>query len=157
MKKENGIALITLIITIVVMLILASIALYATLSDGGIFDVTHDSIDETTNKTEIEELHVIVEQCLNDSMIKGYGSYITDKALYTAIREVVGYSDETGLLRNVKTTKTSEGDYLITFLDTKRQYSISKEGEISEDFTVIDKTDSVIDIFEGIKNADEIE
>ena len=55
-------------------------------------------------KLELEELIVIIEQCLNDSMIQGYGAYITDRALYVSIKEVIGYSND-GTLKDVKVSK----------------------------------------------------
>lgn len=156
MRKNSGITLITLVITTIVMLILAGISINMTIGNGGIFNTTQKAIDTTTNETELEELNVIIEQCLNDSMIQGYGAYITDRALYVSIKEVIGYSND-GTLKDVKVSKTNEGDYLITFIETKRQYSISKSGEISEEYTYVDNIESITDIFKGITDESVIE
>ena len=56
-----------------------------------------------------------------------------------------------------KVSKTNEGDYLITFIETKRQYSISKSGEISEEYTYVDNIESITDIFKGITDESVIE
>ena len=156
MKNEKGVTLIALALTIMVMLILTSVVLYNALSDGGIFNVTHQSIDETTNKTELEQLHIIVEQVLNDSMTEGYGTYITEKSLYTSIKEVTGYNDD-NTLRNVLVSKYDDGSYAITFEDTQRQYKIARNGDIDESYTVVNNLEEVDNIFEGIKSVDEID
>ena len=57
MRKNSGITLITLVITIIVMLILAGISINMTIGNGGIFNTTQKAIDTTTNETELEELN----------------------------------------------------------------------------------------------------
>ena len=55
MKKQNGITLIALIITIIVMLILAGVAISMAVGDNGIIERTHAAIKES-ERADIQEI-----------------------------------------------------------------------------------------------------
>lgn len=156
MKSEKGVTLIVLTITVLVMLILASVVINVAISDGGIFDTTQESVDKTSVGTELEELHVIVEQALNDGVVQGYGSYLTEKSLYISIKETVGYDSE-GYITKIFVSENGSDGYLFTFTDSKRQYSVTKSGEVNEEYITVDNIESVENIFAGIKDVEAIE
>lgn len=55
MKQQKGITLIALVITIVVLIILAGVAISMTLSDNGIFNRAREARDKYTNAARDEE------------------------------------------------------------------------------------------------------
>lgn len=54
-KRESGITLLTLVITIIVMLILAGIALRLSIGDNGIIGITSNTVDQYTNASDQEQ------------------------------------------------------------------------------------------------------
>lgn len=58
MKQQKGITLIALVITIVVLIILAGVAISMTLSDNGIFNRAREARDKYTNAARDEEKFV---------------------------------------------------------------------------------------------------
>lgn len=54
-KRESGITLLTLVITIIVMLILAGIALRLSIDDNGIIGITSNTVDQYTNASDQEQ------------------------------------------------------------------------------------------------------
>ena len=54
-KRESGITLLTLAITIIVMLILAGIALRLSIGDNGIIGITGNTVDKYTNASDQEQ------------------------------------------------------------------------------------------------------
>lgn len=64
MKGQKGITLVALVITVVVMLILAGVAIAAVVDGNGLFNSTRNAADEYQLKAEEEN------QLLND--LKGY-------------------------------------------------------------------------------------
>lgn len=67
LKNENGITLIALVVTIVVMIILASITINATLGEGGLLQQTREQNKRTQNKitADEEELNVVEQEFIN--------------------------------------------------------------------------------------------
>lgn len=154
MRKEKGISLISLSITVIVLLIITSTVIHFAFADGGIFESTHKNIEETAIGTEKEQLHTMVEQVLNDNVIDGYGSVVTVKALYNSAKEVVGYNDDGSL--KVIVAKNSTGNIELTFKESKRKYTITPKGVINEEYISVEDLDSEPDLFNGVKNANEI-
>ena len=54
-KRESGITLLTLVITIIVMIILAGIALRLSIGDNGIIGITGNTVDKYTNASDQEQ------------------------------------------------------------------------------------------------------
>lgn len=154
MKKENGISLITLSVTLLVLLIITSTVLHFAFSNGGIFDSTHKNIEETAIGTEKEQLYTMVEQVLNDNVIDGYGSVITLRALYNSAKEVVGYNEDGSL--KVIVSKNDSGDIEFTFRESKRKYIITTKGEIDENYVYIEDIGAEEDLFNGVKDASDV-
>ncbi len=58
MKREKGITLISLVITIIVLIILASVAMYLSLGNNGIFIKTKQAKEETNKKEATEKINL---------------------------------------------------------------------------------------------------
>ena len=73
-RKENGITLLALIITVVIMIILAAVTINVTLGDGGLVDQAKWAAEQTANSTqsEQEQLENVSSQ-IND-IISGIGT-----------------------------------------------------------------------------------
>ena len=78
MKNEKGITLIALVITVIIMLILAGVAISTITSDGGLFDKTLKSAEAYENAMDYETK--IYNALLND--IDGY---FDKKTLYFSL------------------------------------------------------------------------
>ncbi len=69
MKQQKGITLIALVITIVVLIILAGVAISLTLSDNGIFKRATEARDKYTNASKAEEEMVnSIDKVVNDQV-----------------------------------------------------------------------------------------
>lgn len=69
MKQQKGITLIALVITIVVLIILAGVAISLTLSDNGIFKRATEARDKYTNAAKAEEDMVnSIDKVVNDQV-----------------------------------------------------------------------------------------
>lgn len=70
MKQQKGITLIALVITIVVLIILAGVAISLTLSDQGIFNRAKQARNLTQNATHDEyELLNSIDTVVNDAVV----------------------------------------------------------------------------------------
>lgn len=58
LKKENGVTLVALVITIIVLLILAGVTLAMVLGDNGIFDKANDASSQTTKTSCIDAVRM---------------------------------------------------------------------------------------------------
>ncbi len=58
MKREKGITLISLVITIIVLIILASVAMYLSLGNNEIFIKTKQAKEETNKKEATEKINL---------------------------------------------------------------------------------------------------
>ena len=68
MRKERGITLVALVITVIVMLILAGVAISALAGQEGLFAKTKDAADTYTREAESENEKI-------DNLIKKYEYY----------------------------------------------------------------------------------
>ena len=154
-KNNRGITLVALIVTIIVLTILAGITIRMAVGENGIVDTVKDGTKKTEISTEIEQLNTIVTQSLNDAVIDGYGSVITMRNLYNAIKDVNGYNND-GTLK-VSIQKNEDGSINFVFKDSLRMYTISKEGSIDENYKTVQSLDEINDNFKDITDAEMIQ
>ena len=113
MKKQNGITLISLIITIISMLILAGVALSMVIGEGSVIEQASTAQKETENSQDYEELQLSVQ------------SYIIDKA--------TGNSDLVNTLKkqydDTQIKENSDGSVRVT-MDNGVRYKVFKDGTI---------------------------
>ena len=129
MKKENGITLIALVITIVVLLILAGISVSVLSGDNGIINQAKKGKEET----EISEEKEILTNSLAQAAEKDVYGDITKENLQDVLNKEVGID---------KTEVSDLGKELeVLFKNSNRYYTIDKDGKISDVKEIIsDKT-----------------
>ncbi len=117
-KKNNGITLIALVITIIVLLILAGVSIATLTGDNGILTKATQSKEQT----EIGEEKEAIGLAYNGVKIGNEGKDVSAADLQTELRND-GY--------NASVTDNGDGTLTVTF-DTGRSYTIDENGNISE-------------------------
>ena len=136
MKNNEGITLLALAVTIVVLLILTSIGVKLALGDNGIIGEAKNAKEQT----EIDEEKGIVKRATTVSLIKSKGAKVEQDTLEKAL------NDETG---EGKTEVSDAGDvFEILFTDSDRYYEVDSEGHIS-DSNKVTKDENSGDITKG--------
>lgn len=116
---KRGITLIALVITIVVLLILASVTIYMLTGQNNLLSKTED----TKNNTEISEEKEKIKLAVNADLITNEGKLNTKEGLQTEL-------DNIELKKNTHVIKDGKDKFIITFLDTNRNYKIDKNRNI---------------------------
>ena len=111
-KEMKGITLIALVITIIVLLILAGVAISTLTGESGILTQTQKAKEETEIASELEQVELAVTQ----AMIAGNGT-VTYEGLYHAFLSNFGYEIE-------------EGDLPYTFESDNKKYVIFANGSV---------------------------
>ena len=122
MKKgicEKGITLIALVITIIVLLILAGVTIALLTGDNGILKNANTSKEETKIGEEKEKVRL----ARNADLISNKGENNTKEGLQRELDINIG-KDKTKVIRDGK------DNYIITFLDTNRNYRIKYGKEV---------------------------
>lgn len=99
MKKQNGITLIALVITIIVLLILAGVSISAVIGENGIATKAKETAERTEEaKKEEEEFLNEVEDYLNDNIpdVNEYGFYFDQLYVATVLED--GNENKTGII-----------------------------------------------------------
>ena len=121
LKKEKGITLIALVITIIVLLILAGVTIAALSGDNGILQ----RATEAKNKTEEEQEKESLELAVTSSQMENVNTLeINKERLQGAIRQQFGNN------KDFSVTDNKDGSFLVNMNDTKRMYYIDETGEV---------------------------
>ena len=122
MRKEKGITLIALVVTIVVLLILAGVSISMLTGENGIIK----QASEAKEKTEIAEEKEIVELAAVGAASKNNYGEITEENLEIELNEMIGP-------RNEDYTLVKDGEnFIVTYTDSKRSYQIDANGRVTE-------------------------
>ena len=119
MKREKGITLIALVVTIIVLIILASISIGALTGKNGIIGQSKDAKEET----EIAEEKEVVSLATVKSMEKDRFGNVIRENLQEALDELAGEG---------KTIVTGNGPFTVTFKESERNYIINENGSVIE-------------------------
>ena len=119
MKRENGITLIVLVVTIVVLMILAGISISVLSGENGIITQSRKAKEET----EIAEEKEIVNESSAIAAKENVYGYIEEDILQEVLDDRVG-KDKTTVSKFVDTI-------FVTFNETQRTYPIDADGQIS--------------------------
>ncbi len=90
-RKNKGITLIALVVTIIVLLVLAGVSITMLTGQNGILKRTAQAKEETSNKQEEDLVKLAVSSALTDGLAQG--NQITDENLRKEIKNAIG-SDE---------------------------------------------------------------
>lgn len=119
-RKNRGITLIALVITIIVLLILAGITIGAITSENGIIQNALSAKEQT----EIANEREIVEEATVRAMGKNKRGNIVRDELQEELDKITGEGE------TIVTTDTEESGYFVKFVDSGRIYKVSIDGEV---------------------------
>ena len=121
MKKNNqyGITLIALVITIIVLLILAGVTISMLAGQNGLLNRARDTEENTGISEEKEK----IELAVNANLITNAGEKNTKEGLQTELDTIEG-------INKTHVIKDGKDNYIITFLDTNRNYKVDKNKNI---------------------------
>ena len=121
LDREKGITLIALIITIIILIILATITIGVLVSDNGIYKQSMDSKVET----EIAKEKEIIELSKMSAISDDKDNKLVEDTLREALENQVGDKKKV-------TLEANENTFIVTFKDSRRKYLIDNVGEIKE-------------------------
>ena len=116
MKKQKGITLIALVITIIVLLILAGVAISAIVSDDGIINKADSAKKETVKGDIKDRLHLAVQELTIDTL----GDEITKEQLETKLAQVFTVAENPAVVEE-------EAKFVVTI--GNETFEVSKTGE----------------------------
>ena len=118
-RNTNGITLIALVITIIVLLILAAVTINALSGDNGILRRATEAGKQNTIAQEKEAIGVAYSSCLSDDNIGG----VTSSQLQEELQKII---------KNVEISESGT-DLSILFTDTSHRYTLGKSGQIEKE------------------------
>ena len=130
-KNSNGITLIALVVTIIVLLILAGISISMLSGDNGILQKATTAKTETEKSQEQEIVALAYNSALAKKVGNGDSTSVTSEDMNTE-------------LANQGATASGSNPIKVTFTDSKRQYTISTNGIIKYSGIKSDDDDLVI-------------
>jgi hypothetical protein len=141
-KRKNGISLIALIITIIILLILAGISVTAVLGDNGIFKMSKKASDKTKDSSIVEELELAWTARLSEYFEK----YSKDETLVKSdFFSLDNLNNEltSGIISNYKYKENGETSFTYTDTSTGDRYGIlvSNKGKV----TIISRNEKTIE------------
>ena len=119
-KKEEGITLIALVTTIVVLLILASITIGAVSGEGGLIG----NANEAKEKTEIANEKEVVDRAVVQAMGKNKRGNLVRSELQDELDKITGEGETEVTIDEV------DYGYFVKFLDSGRIYKVSRDGDV---------------------------
>ena len=119
-RKNKGITLIALVITIIVLLILAGITIGAITGDNGIIQ----NALSAKEKTEIANEREIVEEATVRAMGNNKRGNLVRDELQEELDKITGEG------KTIVTEDTEESGYFVKFVDSGRIYKVSIDGEV---------------------------
>ena len=120
-RKNEGITLIALVITIIVLLILAGVTIAMLMGDNGILTKATEAKEESTIGEEKEK----VQLSATGALAKNNGEGITETNLADELTKYIG-------IRDIDYELTGTGPFVVKYLDSGRSYKVDENGKISE-------------------------
>lgn len=120
-RKQKGITLVALVITIIVLLILAGVTIATFTGENGILSRATESKNKTEEAQEKEGLELAVASSQMDDVNT---LEITEEKLSDAIKQQLGNNKDFSI------TDNGNGSFLVNMNDTQRMYYIDETGEV---------------------------
>ena len=134
-EKNNGITLIALVVTIIVLLILAGVSISTLTGNNGIITQAQSAKENTEKATEEEKIQLsVIGSKTKDN---GYSDILDETSFKNELNKQFGNQE-----LDVRANK--DGSFIVTVVDTKRKYYIN------DDLTIIN-SDNIIEIGTKIK------
>ena len=129
-RKERGITLIALVITIIVLLILAGVSISMLTGNNGILTQAQNAKEVTEKASEEEKIQLAVLG--TETKDNGYGDILDETSFKNELRNQFGKQE-------LDVKANGDGSFIITVKDSKRKYYIN------DDKTVVN-SDNIIEI-----------
>ena len=123
-KNKNGITLIALVITIIVLLILAGVSIATLTGENGILTRANDAKTSTEIAEEREKVELAATAALADDL----GGEIKESFLKQELEKYFG----TDGVSVAPGTNNGEEGFIVTIDDSGRQYFVDKDGNVEE-------------------------
>ena len=125
MKKEKGITLIALVVTIIILLILAGVTIRLVMGNQGVFNKAGEAQKQTVIQEEKEQIKLAVlsvktENIPSDKIDK----QVTKEQLEQELKKVK---------EGIEVIDNEDGTLWICYVDTKRQYLVDEERKITKE------------------------
>ncbi len=154
-KNTKGITLIALVITIILLLILAGVALNVALGDNGLISKSKQAVDASKGASERESLQMaLAEQILDSEMgisENTLGTVLYDKTLENGNKWSIVSMNDDGTVYGTGWTFVEKGTNLPGYGELKSAWLISSEGKMIE---LEDNSYTKISFGEGIGTTD---
>ena len=131
-KTNNGITLIALVITIIVLLILAGVTIATLTGDNGILTKSTKAQEETEIGEEKEVISIAYSACKTND----YSKDVTDTELQTEIEKI----------RDDAQVTMSGRDLIIFYANTQNKYKLSQDGKIERIDEIQNESGKIIDM-----------
>lgn len=125
MKKQNGITLISLIITIIVMVILAGIALFFSVGENGVITKAEETKTVQSNAEELEKVSLAIVNAKTSNLSSLNGEPEFDETL---IKQVIEKEFGTG---SCDVEKVSDY-FVVTIKKTNNKYKVTEDGKVEK-------------------------
>jgi hypothetical protein len=122
-KSKNGISLIALIITIIILLILAGISVTAVLGDNGIFKMSKKASDKTKDSSVVEELELAWTARLSEYLEEHSKNQKVTKSNFFTL-DSLNNELTSGTVSNYKYKENGETSFTYTDNSTGTQYGV---------------------------------
>lgn len=144
-EENEGITIIALVITIIVLLILAGVTIATLNGNNGILTKTQ----EAKEKTEVANEREIVEQATLSAMSENLSMKFSEDDLQEALNKIT--------IENItKVFDIGEGSYEVLFIKSRRTYKVKSTGELEENYVVAVK-DSLPGNIETDENGNKLD
>ena len=133
-KKENGITLIVLVITIIVLLILAGVSVAMLTSENGIINQAQNAKEETEIASEKEAIQLtMINREMSDDEKYNIGEELRDRTLSNGDNWKIVSVNDTGIVYGDNCYFVGKGTNLENYGETKYEWVIDYEtGEVIE-------------------------
>lgn len=121
MKREQGITLIALVVTIVVLLILAAVSISMLTGENGIITQAQNSKEQTEIGYEKEQVSLAYASAKTKKISEGDTSEINANDMNDQLN-----------LQKANATARGSNPIIVKFNDSKREYEIDNNGEVAE-------------------------